>query len=108
LQYKVLTEGYGKTPKAADNVTVNNKGTFINGAEFDSSYKRRKPATFQVDKVIRGWTEGLQLVKEGSKWQLFVPPELGYGDRDGGPVSPNSTLIFEVELISVKQIGMGK
>jgi FKBP-type peptidyl-prolyl cis-trans isomerase FklB len=102
LQYKVLAEGSGKTPKAADNVTVNYKGTFINGAEFDSSYKRGKPATFQVDKVVKGWTEALQLMKEGSKWQLFIPPELGYGDRGGGPVPPNSTLIFEVELISVK------
>jgi FKBP-type peptidyl-prolyl cis-trans isomerase FklB len=102
LQYKVLTEGSGKTPKAADNVTVNYKGTFINGSEFDSSYKRGKPTTFQVDKVVKGWTEALQLMKEGSKWELFIPPELGYGDRGGGPVPPNSTLIFEVELISVK------
>ena len=102
LQYKILTEGSGKTPKAADNVTVNYKGTLINGSEFDSSYKRGKPATFQVDKVIRGWTEALQLMKEGSKWQLFIPPQLGYGERGAGPVPPNSTLIFEVELISVK------
>lgn len=102
LQYKVLAEGSGKTPKAADNVTVNYKGTLINGAEFDSSYKRGKPTTFQVNKVIKGWTEALQLMKEGSKWQLFIPAELGYGDRGAGPVPPNSTLIFEVELISVK------
>ena len=102
LQYKVLTEGSGKTPKAADNVTINYKGTFINGSEFDSSYKRGKPTTFQVDKVVKGWTEALQLMKEGSKWELFIPPELGYGDRGGGPVPPNSILIFEVELISVK------
>ena len=102
LQYKVLTEGSGKTPKAADQVTVNYKGAFINGAEFDSSYKRGKPATFQADKVMRGWTEALQLMKEGSKWQLFIPPELGYGERGKGPIPPNSTLIFEVELISVK------
>ena len=102
LQYKVLTEGSGKTPKAADNVTVNYAGTFINGAEFDSSYKRGKPTTFQVDKVIRGWTEALQLMKEGSKWQLFIPPELAYGSRGGGHIPPNSTLIFEVELITVK------
>ncbi len=101
LQYKVLTEGSGKTPKAADNVTVNYKGTFINGAEFDSSYKRGTPATFRLDKVIRGWTEALQLMKEGSKWQLFIPPELGYGEQGAGPIPPNSTLIFEVELISV-------
>ncbi len=102
LQYKVLTEGSGKTPKAADNVTVNYKGTLINGAEFDNSYKRGQPATFKANGVIKGWTEALQLMKEGSKWQLFIPPELGYGDRGAGPVPPNSTLIFEVELISVK------
>ena len=102
LQYKVLTEGSGKTPKATDQVTVNYKGTFIDGTEFDSSYKIGKPATFQVDKVVRGWTEALQLMKEGSKWQLFIPAELGYGDRGAGPIPPNSTLIFEVELISVK------
>jgi len=102
LQYKVLMEGSGKTPKATNDVTVNYRGTFIDGTEFDSTYKRGKPGTFQVDRVIRGWTEALQLMKEGSKWQLFIPPELGYGDRGGGPVPPNSTLIFEVELISVK------
>jgi len=102
LQYKVLTEGSGKTPKAADNVTINYKGTFINGSEFDSSYKRGKPTTFQVDKVVKGWTEALQLMKEGSKWELFIPPELGYGERGTGPIPPNSVLIFEVELISVK------
>ncbi len=102
LQYKVLAEGSGKTPQATDSVTVNYSGTFINGAEFDSSFKREKPLTFQVDGVIRGWTEALKLMKEGSKWQLFIPPELGYGERGGGPVPPNSTLIFEVELISVK------
>jgi FKBP-type peptidyl-prolyl cis-trans isomerase FklB len=102
LQYKVLAEGSGKTPKVADNVTVNYKGTLINGAEFDNSYKRGQPATFKVNGVIKGWTEALQLMKEGSKWQLFIPPELGYGDRGAGPVPPNSTLIFEVELISVK------
>jgi FKBP-type peptidyl-prolyl cis-trans isomerase len=102
LQYKVLVEGSGKTPKAADQVTVHYKGTFIDGNEFDSSYKRGNPATFEADKVVRGWTEALQLMKEGSKWQLFIPPELGYGDRGTGPIPPNSTLIFEVELISVK------
>ncbi len=102
LQYKVLAEGAGRTPKASDQVTVNYKGSLINGSEFDSSYKRGKPATFQVDKVIRGWTEALQLMKEGSKWQLFIPPQLGYGERGSGSIPPNSTLIFEVELISVK------
>jgi FKBP-type peptidyl-prolyl cis-trans isomerase FklB len=102
LQYKVLSEGTGKTPGAADQVTVNYKGTLINGTEFDNSYKRGTPATFQPNKVVKGWTEALQLMKEGSKWQLFIPPELGYGDRVAGPVPPNSTLIFEVELISVE------
>ncbi len=102
LQYKVLVEGSGKTPKATDQVTVNYKGTFIDGNEFDSSYKRGTPATLQVDKIIRGWMEALLLMKEGSKWQLFIPPELAYGDRGSGPIPPNTTLLFEVELISVK------
>jgi len=102
LQYKVLMEGSGKTPKATNDVTVNYRGTFIDGTEFDSTYKRGKPGTFQVDRVIRGWTEALQLMKEGSKWQLFIPPELSYGERGTGPIPPNSVLIFEVELISVK------
>ncbi|RPJ36944.1 MAG: FKBP-type peptidyl-prolyl cis-trans isomerase [Deltaproteobacteria bacterium] len=102
LQYKVLSEGSGKSPRATDQVTVNYKGTLINGVEFDNSYKRGKPTTFQIDKVVKGWTEALPLMKEGSKWQLFIPPELGYGSRGAGPVPPNSTLIFEVELISVQ------
>ena len=102
LQYKILAEGSGKTPKATDEVTVNYKGTLVDGSEFDNSYKRGAPANFRVDKVIRGWTEALQLMKEGSKWELFIPPELGYGERGAGPVPPNSALIFEVELISVK------
>jgi FKBP-type peptidyl-prolyl cis-trans isomerase FklB len=103
LQYKILTEGSGKTPKATDTVTVHYRGTLINGTEFDSSYKRSQPVTFQVNGVIRGWNEALQLMKGGSKWQLFIPPELAYGERAAGPqIPPNSTLIFEVELISVK------
>jgi len=102
LQYKVLAEGSGKTPKATDSVTVNYRGALIDGTEFDSSYKRGTPATFQVNRVIRGWTEALQLMKESSKWQLFVPPELAYGEQGTGPIPPNSTLLFEVELISVK------
>jgi len=101
LQYKVLAEGSGKTPQATDSVTVNYRGGFINGTEFDSSYQRGKPATLQVDKVVPGWKEALQLMKEGSKWQIFIPPELGSGDRGGGPIPPNSTLLFDVELISV-------
>ena len=102
LQYKILAEGSGKTPKATDEITVNYKGSLVDGSEFDNSYKRGVPASFRLDKVIRGWTEALQLMKEGSKWQLFIPPELGYGERGAGPVPPNAALIFEVELISVK------
>ena len=102
LQYKMLTEGKGKTPKATDKVTVHYRGTLIDGAEFDSSYKRGQPATFGLNQVIKGWTEGVQLMKEGGKIQLFVPSELGYGERGaGGQIGPNATLIFEVELISV-------
>jgi len=103
LQYKVLAEGSGKTPKADDTVTVNYKGTLIDGTEFDSSYKRGQPATFKVNGVIKGWTEALPLMKEGSKYQLFIPPDLAYGERGAGRnIPPNSTLIFEVELISVQ------
>lgn len=105
LQYQILKEGSGKTPKGTDKVTVNYKGSLIDGTEFDSSYKRGKPATFPVNGVIRGWTEALQLMKEGSRWQLFIPPDLAYGasGTPGGPIGPNATLIFEVELLSVAQ-----
>jgi FKBP-type peptidyl-prolyl cis-trans isomerase FklB len=104
LQYKVITEGAGASPKAGDTVTVHYRGTFVDGNEFDSSHKRGKPATFQVDGVIPGWTEALQMMKEGSKWKLFVPPELGYGERGmGSRIPPNSALIFEVELISIDE-----
>jgi FKBP-type peptidyl-prolyl cis-trans isomerase FklB len=103
LQYKVITEGKGATPKATDTVTVNYQGTLIDGAEFDSSYKRGEPATFPVNGVIKGWTEALQLMKEGAKWQLVIPANLAYGERGGGPIGPNSVLIFEVELISIKK-----
>ena len=102
LQYKVLKEGSGKTPKMTDTVTVHYKGTLIDGTEFDSSYSRNEPAKFKLEQVIRGWTEALQLMKEGSKWQLSIPPDLAYGERDTPPIGPNSTLIFEVELISVE------
>ena len=103
LQYKVLIEGSGKKPTTGDTVTVNYRGTLIDGTEFDSSYKRGQPATFKVNGVIGGWTQALQLMKEGSKWQLFIPPDLAYGERGGGRnIPPNSTLIFEVELISVQ------
>lgn len=104
LQYKVLTEGTGAKPTAADTVTVNYRGTLINGKEFDSSYKRGQPATFPVGGVIKGWTEALQLMPVGSKWQLFIPPSLAYGERGAGQdIGPNETLIFEVELISIQE-----
>jgi len=103
LQYKEITPGQGKSPKATDSVTTHYKGTLIDGTEFDSSYKRGEPATFPVSGVISGWTEALQLMKEGAKWQLFIPPNLAYGERGAGrDIGPNATLIFEVELISVK------
>src|SRR5881397_1539502 len=103
LQYKVEKEGTGSQPKATDMVTVNYRGTLIDGTEFDSSYKRGQPATFPVNGVIKGWTEALQLMKQGSKYQLFIPSNLAYGERAMGPdIGPNSTLIFEVELQEVK------
>ena len=103
LQYKVIKEGTGKQPSADATVETNYRGTLIDGTEFDSSYKRGQPATFPVNGVIQGWTEALQLMKEGAKWQLFVPASLAYGERGAGNViGPNATLIFEVELISVK------
>ncbi len=101
MQYKVLTPGTGKSPKATDTVTVNYKGNLIDGTEFDSSYKRGQPATFAVNGVIPGWTEALQLMKEGAKWQVVLPPNLAYGERGAGQIPPNSVLIFEVELLSV-------
>lgn len=104
LQYKVLTEGKGPKPAAADTVVCNYRGTLINGTEFDSSYKRGEPATFPVGGVIKGWTEALQLMPVGSKWQLFVPSSLAYGERGAGAdIGPNATLIFEVELISIQE-----
>ena len=98
LQYQIVEEGTGKTPSPTDRVTVNYRGTLVNGQEFDSSYSRGEPATFALNGVIKGWTEGLQLIKEGGKIKLFVPQELAYGDR--GPLA-HRALIFDVELISV-------
>lgn len=104
LQYKIITAGTGPKPAATDTVVCNYKGTLVNGTEFDSSYKRGEPATFPVSGVIKGWTEALQLMPVGSKWQLFIPSDMAYADRGAGPViGPNSTLVFEVELISIKQ-----
>jgi len=102
LQYKVLHEGSGKTPTEHDMVTVHYRGTLIDGTEFDSSYRRGQPASFRVDGVIKGWTEALLMMKEGDKWELFIPPDLAYGDKRTGKISPNSTLVFEVTLISVQ------
>ena len=105
LQYKVTNEGNGKQPAKTDKVKVHYRGILINGTEFDSSYKRGEPAMLGVDKVIKGWTEALQLMKEGSKWMLYIPSHLAYGGRGAGRgmIGPNQTLIFEVELISIQQ-----
>jgi len=103
LQYKILTPGTGPKPTLSDTVVCNYKGTFINGTEFDSSYKRNEPATFSLGGVIKGWTEALQLMPVGSKWELFIPPDLAYGATGKGPIGPETTLIFEVELVSIEQ-----
>jgi FKBP-type peptidyl-prolyl cis-trans isomerase len=103
LQYKVLQAGTGPKPTAADSVTVNYRGTLLNGTEFDSSYKRGQPATFNVGQIIKGWTEALELMPVGSKWQLFIPSDLAYGARGAGrDIGPNAALIFEVELLSIQ------
>ena len=102
LQYEVLKKGDGPKPAATDNVSVHYKGTLINGTEFDSSYKRGEPATFQVQGVIKGWVEALQLMPVGSKWKLAIPSDIAYGERGaGGDIGPNETLIFEVELLGI-------
>jgi FKBP-type peptidyl-prolyl cis-trans isomerase FklB len=102
LQYEIITEGTGIKPGARSNVTCHYHGTLIDGTVFDSSVKRGQPATFPLNRVISGWTEGLQLMGVGSKWRFFIPPNLAYGDRQtGSDIGPNSTLIFEVELLGV-------
>lgn len=102
LQYKVITEGTGEAPSAEDTVRTHYRGTLIDGTEFDSSYKSNKPVEFPVNRVIKGWTEALQLMKVGSKWELYIPAELAYGEGGKPPViPPNSTLIFEVELLDI-------
>jgi len=104
LQYKVIKMGVGKKPKLNDYVTTHYRATLIDGTEFDSSYKRGQPATFQGSGVIPGWTEALQLMETGAKWQLFIPSNLAYGERGaGGVIGPNATLIFEIELISIQE-----
>jgi FKBP-type peptidyl-prolyl cis-trans isomerase len=103
LQYKVVVEGTGKMPTVTDTVTTHYRGTLVDGTEFDNSYKRGEPATFPVTGVIAGWTEGLQHMKAGSKWKLYIPSNLAYGDRGAGQlIGPGATLIFDIELISVK------
>jgi len=103
LQYKVIKQGDGPKPTASDTVVTNYRGTLIDGKEFDSSYKRGQPATFPVGQVIKGWTEALQLMPVGSKWQLYIPSNLAYGDRGaGGDIGPNSTLVFDIELLSIQ------
>src|SRR5262249_42118223 len=103
LQYKILKAGTGPKPTTTDTVVCNYRGTLVNGTEFDSSYKRGQPVTFPVSGVIKGWTEALQLMPVGSKWQLFIPSNLAYGERAMSPeLGPNSTLIFDVELVSIQ------
>jgi FKBP-type peptidyl-prolyl cis-trans isomerase FklB len=103
LQYKVVKEGTGPIPKDGETVETHYRGTLLDGTEFDSSYKRKETAVFGVNDVIKGWTEALKLMKVGSKWQLFIPSDLAYGDRGaGGQIGPNSTLLFDIELISIK------
>jgi len=109
LQYKILQTGTGPKPSAADSVSCNYRGTLIDGTEFDSSYKRGEPTTFPVSGVIKGWTEALQLMPVGSKWQLFVPASLAYGDRAASNIiGPDATLIFEVELVSIQDKNAAK
>ena len=103
LQYKVITEGKGEIPADTCKVKVNYKGTLIDGTEFDSSYKRNEPSTFRANQVIKGWTEALTMMPVGSKWELYIPQDLAYGSRDQGQIKPFSTLVFEVELLSIEK-----
>jgi len=104
LQYEVITPGTGASPKATDTVTTHYRGTLIDGTEFDSSYKRNEPASFPVNGVIKGWTEALQLMKVGAKWKLFIPADLAYGEQQrGGQITPNSVLVFDLELLAIKE-----
>lgn len=103
LQYKILTKGDGEIPTATQRVKVNYRGMLLDGTEFDSSYKRNQPATFGCNQVIKGWTEALTMMPVGSKWELYIPQELGYGERESGQIPPFSTLIFEVELLSIEK-----
>lgn len=107
LQYKVIQEGTGASPKEGDTVTVHYRGTLLDGKEFDSSYSRNEPAMFMVGQMIPGFDEALQLMKEGGKYQLFIPPNLGYGEHSRNPIPPNSLLVFDVELLKVESAGAG-
>ncbi len=103
LQYKIIKAGTGRTPKPTDTVTVNYRGTSIDGTEFDSSYRRNQPFSFQINKMIKGWVEALPMMSVGSKWTLYIPPRLAYGEQGAPPaIGPNATLIYEVELLSIK------
>jgi len=102
LQYKVIEMGDGPRPKATDKVTVHYRGSLLNGNEFDSSYARGEPISFELDKVIPGWTEGVQLMPVGSKFMFYIPPGLAYGEAGGGPIGPNATLVFQVELLGIE------
>ena len=102
LQYKVLTTGKGKSPKASDTVVTHYRGSLLDGKVFDSSYERGEPVSFPVHGVIPGWTEALQLMKAGDKWQLFIPSALAYGENGQGPIGPNSVLLFDIELLEIK------
>ena len=102
LQYEILSQGSGRSPELHDTVVTHYAGRFLDGTEFDSSIKRGKPASFPVSGVIKGWTQALQLMHEGDKWRLYIPPELAYGERGRGSIPPNSALIFDIELIEVK------
>lgn len=103
LQYQILTTGKGDNPKSSDTVKVHYRGTLLNGEEFDSSYKRGEPIDFRLDRVIKGWTEGVQLMNVGSKFKFVIPSDLAYGPRGSGPIPPHSTLIFEVELLGIEK-----
>lgn len=103
LQYEVITEGKGEIPADTCKVKVNYKGTLIDGTQFDSSYDRKEPTTFRANQVIKGWTEALTMMPVGSKWKLYIPQELGYGSREAGKIKPFSTLVFEVELLSIEK-----
>ncbi len=102
LQYKVIDLGDGPKPTATDKVKVHYRGTLLNGEEFDSSYARGEPISFQLDRVIPGWTEGVQLMSVGSKFMFYIPSDLGYGTSGGGPIGPNATLIFQIELLGIE------